>query len=107
MKTKCCGECKHYCVAYHRCDLHYNGKHWEPISPRRDACDSFEAHASPTKGDILRQGSNRDLAEFAWQFFRKMDRSSAMMFDAEWMTMLLEAELNQSCNTINPQVKGE
>ena len=96
MKTKYCGECKHYCIKYHRCDLHYNGESWKPISPRCPACTSFEAHSAPTKGDVIRQGSNRDLAEFAWQFFRKMDSISALMFNAEWQIMQLEAELNQS-----------
>ena len=58
MKSKTCGECKNY-IAMNRCVLH------NQFVQDDDFCGGYIPKTQPiTNGDVIRQGGNRELAEY-------------------------------------------
>ena len=62
MKNKTCGECQWY--DYHHLLCVVGGD----VKPVDCACDSF-IPIKRTNGDVIRNGSNRELAEFLWKLY--------------------------------------
>ena len=61
MKNKTCGDCRYFdkeWCAYHRECVVGND---ESVTKR---CKAFEECQKPTNGDVIRQGGNRDFAEY-------------------------------------------
>ena len=57
MNNKTCGECRYYVEDFNLC-LHWRHEH---ITESSGSCNYF---APLTNGDVIRQGGNRDFAEY-------------------------------------------
>ena len=66
MKTKTCGECKYrYSYRYDEdCDGRCKLSPMARIPSNKSSCSKFEPIPPPTNGDLIRQGGNRELAEY-------------------------------------------
>jgi hypothetical protein len=60
MKTKTCGECRHFDGRYNLCAVTSD---FCTVEPDYSACDDFEQKPKPTNADRIRQMSDTDLAE--------------------------------------------
>lgn len=62
MKNKTCGECKHYIAEMFHCQKN------DVMAEVFNTCEDFEPEVI-TNGDKIRQGGNRELAEFLWKLY--------------------------------------
>lgn len=60
MANKTCGECKYYCNDAAFCS--HRGVGWKKKTDM--ICKDFQPIPKPTNGDVIRQGGNRDFAEY-------------------------------------------